>query len=61
MAKVWDNFLTNDLSGSGHGLATVQQYLIEDSYYWNLAKDYASSADITFKVTTHCRKIRIQE
>lgn len=48
MAKVWDNFLTNDLSGSGHGLATVQQYLIEDSYYWNLAKDYASSADITF-------------
>lgn len=48
MAKIWDNFLTNDLSGSGHGLATVQQYLIEDSYYWNLAKDYASSADITF-------------
>lgn len=48
MAKIWDNFLTNDLSGSGHGLAIVQQYLIEDSYYWNLAKDYASSADITF-------------
>lgn len=48
MAKIWDNFLTNDLSGAGHGLATVQQYLIEDSYYWNLAKDYASSADITF-------------
>ena len=48
MAKVWDNFLTNDLSGSSHGLATVQKYLIEDSYYWNLAKAYASSADITF-------------
>lgn len=48
MAKTWDNFLTNDLSGAGHGLSTVQQYLIEDSYYWNLAKDYASSADITF-------------
>lgn len=48
MAKVWDNFLTNDLSGSSHGLDTVQKYLIEDSYYWNLAKDYASSADITF-------------
>ena len=29
MAKIWDNFLTNDLSGVGHGLATVQQYLIE--------------------------------
>ncbi len=48
MAKVWDNFLTNDLSGASHGLATVQQYLIEDSYYWNLAKEYAASADITF-------------
>ena len=43
-----DNFLTNDLSGAGHGLATVQQYLIEDSYYWNLAKDYSVSPDITF-------------
>ncbi len=48
MAKIWDNFLTNDLSGAGHGLATVQQYLIEDSYYWNLAKDYSVSPDITF-------------
>jgi len=48
MAKVWDNFLTNDLSGASHGLGTVQKYLIEDSYYWNLAKEYASSADITF-------------
>ena len=48
MAKLWDNFLTNDLSGSYHGLAQVQEILIEDSYYWNLASDYSTSADITF-------------
>ena len=48
MAKVWDNFLTNDLSGASHGLATVQKYLIKDSYYWDLAVAYASSVDITF-------------
>ena len=28
MAKIWDNFLTNDLSGSGHGLATVSSILL---------------------------------
>lgn len=48
MAKTWDNFLTNDLSGAGHGLAKVQEFLIPDSYYWNLAKEYSVSPDITF-------------
>lgn len=55
MVKVWDNFLTNDLPGAAHGLATVQQYLIPDSYYWNLAKDYAGSPDITF-ISAHTMK-----
>jgi hypothetical protein len=52
MAKVWDNFLTNDLSGELHGLATVRKYLVRDSYYWNIATDYAKSVDITF-VSSH--------
>ncbi len=47
MAKVWDNFMTDDLGGSSHGLATVQQYLIKDSYYWNMADEYAHGEDIS--------------
>ena len=48
MAETWENFLTNDLSGAYHGLYTVQKYLIKDSYYWNIAEEYAKSVDITF-------------
>lgn len=55
MVKVWENFLTNDLPGAAHGLATVQQYLIKDSYYWNLAKQYSVSPDITF-ISNHTIK-----
>lgn len=48
MAQTWENFLTRDLPGEAHGLATIRKYLIKDSYYWNLAKQYANSVDITF-------------
>lgn len=48
MAQTWEDFLTNDLSGDYHGLATIQQYLIKDSYYWDLAESYAHGVDITF-------------
>lgn len=48
MAQTWDNFLTRDLGGEAHGLATARKYLIRDSYYWSKAKEYANSVDITF-------------
>lgn len=48
IAKTWQNFMTNDLAGNSHGLGTVRQYLIKDSYYWNLATQYAGGVDITF-------------
>ena len=48
MAQVWENFLTRDLDGESHGLGNIQKYLIKDSYYWNMAKKYAGSIDITF-------------
>ncbi|MGN0165728.1 MAG: hypothetical protein ACI39R_06060 [Lachnospiraceae bacterium] len=48
MAQTWEDFLTNDLSGESHGLATIQQYLIKDSYYWEMADSYAHGIDITF-------------
>lgn len=47
IARTWEDFLTNDLSGEYHGLAKIQKYLIKDSYYWNLASDYAKGADIS--------------
>lgn len=46
IAKMWEDFVTNDLSGSSHGLATIQEYLVKDSYYYNLAKEYANGPDI---------------
>lgn len=48
MAQAWDNFLTGDLGGDKNGLSVIQQYLIRDSYYWNIAGDYARSVDITY-------------
>ncbi len=48
MAKTWEDFLTNDLSGESHGLAEVRKYLIKDSYYWKMATDYAGGPDINF-------------
>lgn len=48
MAKAWEDFLTADLDGANHGLETIRQYLIKDSYYWEMATDYAYGVDITF-------------
>ncbi|MBR6697790.1 MAG: hypothetical protein IKL73_05925 [Lachnospiraceae bacterium] len=48
MAQTWSNFTTADLSGPSHGLATIRKYLIKDSYYWNMATEYATGVDITF-------------
>lgn len=47
-ATQWEHFVTRDLPGEKHGLATIQKYLIKDSYYWEMAKKYATSEDITF-------------
>lgn len=48
IAKTWEDFLTKDLTGQSYGLSTVRQYLVKDSYYWNLATSYAGGVDITF-------------
>lgn len=48
MAQTWEDFLTRDLSGDNYGLGTIQQYLIKDSYYWDIAESYAHGVDITF-------------
>ena len=48
IAKTWSLFMTADLRGSKYGLDTVRQYLIPDSFYDGLAKDWAGGIDITF-------------
>ena len=48
MVQTYEDFNTDDLSGASHGLATVQSFLIKDSDYWNMAKQWAGGVDITF-------------
>ena len=48
VAKIWSNFLTRDLAGAQNGFATVKQHFITDSYYYNVAYQYAVGIDITF-------------
>ena len=48
MVQTYEDFNTDDLSGPSHGLATVQSFLIKDSDYWNMAKQWAGGVDITF-------------
>lgn len=48
MVQTYEDFLTDDLGGGSHGLATIQQYLIKDSFYWNSAIEWATGPDIGF-------------
>lgn len=48
MVQTYEDFNTDDLTGANHGLATVQSFLIKDSDYWNMAKQWAGGVDITF-------------
>lgn len=47
-AKTWSRFMTDDVDGEKHGLATVQKMFIKDSDYYNFAYDWATGIDITF-------------
>ena len=55
MAETWSLFMTKDLSGESNGFHTVAQYLIKDSYYYTMAREYATGIDITF-VSAHTLK-----
>ena len=48
MVQTYEDFMTSDLSGANHGLATVQAVLVKDSDYWTKAKQWATGTDITF-------------
>ncbi len=50
IATLWSKFMTNDVGGKTHGLGTVTDgcRLMEGSNLYTLAKDWATSVDITF-------------
>lgn len=47
-AMTWSRFMTDDVDGEMHGLATVQKMFIKDSDYYNFAYDWVTGIDITF-------------
>lgn len=61
IAKTWDDFLTNDLKGPKHGVAQLQQYLIPDSMFWDMAYAYATGIDITFTSAHETSRNRYSE
>lgn len=48
VAKMWSNFMTQDLAGATNGYGTMAQYLIDGSYLQDVAKKWATGPDITF-------------
>ena len=48
VAKLWSNFMTDDIGGWDNGLSVISKYLIPDSEYYKYAKQWAYGIDITF-------------
>ena len=48
IAKMWSKLMTDDLEGSQKGFGTMKQYLIQDSYLYNVAYKWVTNIDITF-------------
>lgn len=48
IAKMWSKLMTNDLPGPQKGFGTMKNYLITDSYLYNVAYKWVTSIDITF-------------
>ena len=47
-AKMWSKFLTNDLSGTYHGINQLKPYLVEGTDMYKKAYNWAHGVDITF-------------
>ncbi len=47
-AKLWNLFMTRDLTGQRYGFYQLAEHLIEDSYLRNVAWKWATGVDITF-------------
>lgn len=47
-AKLWNLFMTRDLTGANYGFHKLAEHLIEDSYLRDVAWKWATGVDITF-------------
>ncbi len=47
-AKLWNLFMTRDLTGTNYGFHKLAEHLIEDSYLRDVAWKWATGVDITF-------------
>lgn len=48
IAEMWSKFMSADLGGQNYGFYKLSDYLIQDSYLYNKAWEYATGVDITF-------------
>lgn len=48
IAKMWSKLMTNDLQGTQKGFGTMKEYLITDSYLYNVAYKWVTNIDSTF-------------
>ena len=48
VAKLWSNFMTDDIGGARHGFNTMAAYLFEGSSLYDQALAWATGVDITF-------------
>lgn len=48
IAEMWSKFMSNDLGGSQRGFLTMKEYLVEDSYLYDVAYRWAHGIDITY-------------
>lgn len=53
IAKTWSYFMTRDLDGKNYGFNTIKQYLVKDSYLYNVAYKWATGIDITLTSAHH--------
>ncbi len=47
-ARTWSKLMTDDIGGVKHGFAEMAKYLIEGTYLYNAAYEWATGVDITF-------------
>lgn len=48
IAKMWSKFMSDDLEGGQRGFATMSEYLVKDSYLYEVAYKWANGIDITY-------------
>lgn len=48
LARTWSLYMSNDIAGLMHGFPTIKEHLIEGTYLYQYAYNWATGADIRF-------------